>query len=516
MDVSTMAHRWCNRDFGKKNGFRNAHFSCDDTYFYSYSTAIAMWIDKTPGNLLMAIIDKNLTSTTSRHRYAVISAVPKDVKVIYVSQRGCSRRDYDNVDFCKINWKISIPNRLAESIQRLLSEFFLSDSISTEDNYRLAQSYIDDLNWLLDNRSEVKEVENFLNIDERLLSGVRNRMSAKELIDYLHGKGAIAAYEARTLPQRRARRTRNFVKWFNDHHGTSLTYKEIKKLSAKDSVLLACYDRSFDIKPRNSLDYVKKEKIRNYILGEDSHSNSDVIVNHFTGERYKYQGLYSFLYRHINPKNTEDFLYSHDFHHLCGRPTLDVDAYLRSPDKRKFMERFYQVCKITSLNQESAFIWHNITKNGGIESCTDRELEAYNKIQAKYIRYIEKKEKEDERREKERIRMEEERKKLEKMREEKYQYYCSRGIEGYRAMYYEGMCGVSVGSSFGSDYFFGGNVLLRWKSDKIIETSKNIYLTVEQAKKIWKKVCKWHEAPWSFESEKLETKSGAYSTKTIS
>ena len=72
------------------------------------------------------------------------------------------------------------------------------------------------------------------------------------------------------------------------------------------------------------------------------------------------------------------------------------------------------------------------------------------------------------------------------------------------------MCGVSVGSSFGSDYFFGGNVLLRWKSDKIIETSKNIYLTVEQAKKIWKKVCKWHEAPWSFESEKLETKSGAY------
>jgi hypothetical protein len=63
-----------------------------------------------------------------------------------------------------------------------------------------------------------------------------------------------------------------------------------------------------------------------------------------------------------------------------------------------------------------------------------------------------------------------------------------------------------------SEFFFGGNVLLRLnlKGDTI-ETSKNIRIPVEKCKKMWKIVQKWHNDPSTFKSCEINTlSSGKY------
>ena len=82
MDMHEMAHRWCNCDFGRNGGFKGSNIHCDETHYYSYSTVYAMWLDKTPGNKLMVMLDKAGSRSSGKHLSALKGAVPNDVKCI--------------------------------------------------------------------------------------------------------------------------------------------------------------------------------------------------------------------------------------------------------------------------------------------------------------------------------------------------------------------------------------------------------------------------------------------------
>jgi hypothetical protein len=69
---------------------------------------------------------------------------------------------------------------------------------------------------------------------------------------------------------------------------------------------------------------------------------------------------------------------------------------------------------------------------------------------------------------------------------------------------------ISVSRQFGDEFFFGGNVLLRWRTDELIETSKNILITIAQAKKFFKTISKWHNDPTKFSEYTFNTNSGNY------
>jgi hypothetical protein len=99
---------------------------------------------------------------------------------------------------------------------------------------------------------------------------------------------------------------------------------------------------------------------------------------------------------------------------------------------------------------------------------------------------------------------------LEEERKLKYDSYIARGIEGYRDLYYEKLDSISVAHKFGNEFFFGGNVLLRWRTDELIETSKNVLITIPQAKKFFKVISKWHDDPTTFNDYRFDTKSGNY------
>ena len=149
-----------------------------------------------------------------------------------------------------------------------------------------------------------------------------------------------------------------------------------------------------------------------------------------------------------------------------------------------------------------------------MNQCSEGVLAIYNRIQLKYAAFLADQEAKRLAREEEQRRLEAEKARLEEERKLKYQDYVQRGIEGYRALYYEKLDSISVARSFGSEFFFGGNVLLRWRTDKLIETSKNIIVTIEQAKKIFSKVQLWHDNQRPFSECSLETNSGNYNANS--
>lgn len=524
MNKDEMAHRWCNCDFGRNGGFRGSSVHCDETRFYSYSTVYAMWLDKNSDTRLMVVLDKACSVTSSQHLASIKQAIPDGVA--YIETHIESEYRYNNVDFSYRNWQTELPITLLRNIEKLIEPFKHSKSITTRGNMREIQRLSDDLNWLYDNRKDckVKELTEQLKSESKLkkiFSSVRKKFTPEQLVDVVLGKDAYATYDSRLSSQKKAARTRKFVEWFNaTHNYPHLVKSAIDKMPISKKVTLACLPPLQKWEKDNLDWYVqkeRKERLAIYLLGSEArvdypcHAYSNLIVNRFTGEGYNFIGIYCGSYWSL-PKDVRDF--ANELIHRKGydRTFVNLDDYKKLANKDQWLKRFYQKCAIISKRQNELLLWMQMKlySDQELNACLASSLEVYNRYELKFSSYMVDVEARRMAQEKERERLEAERLRLEEERKLKYDSYVARGIEGYRDLYYEKLDSISVSNKFGDEFFFGGNVLLRWRTDELIETSKNILITIPQAKKFFKVISKWHDDPTTFNDYRFDTKSGNY------
>lgn len=524
MNKDEMAHRWCNCDFGRNGGFRGSSVHCDETRFYSYSTVYAMWLDKNSDTRLMVVLDKACSNTSRKHLGAIVQSIPSNVKCISTHIGGRPR--YDNVDFSYRHWQTELPFTLLKGINELIEPFKHSKSITTRENLRGIQRLSDDLNWLYDNRNDckVKELTERLKSESKLkkiFSSVRKKFTPEQLVDVVLGKDAYATYDSRLSSQKKAARTRKFVEWFNaTHNYPHLVKSAIDKMPIRKKVTLACMP-PLQKWEKDNLDWhvqqKRKERFAKYLLGSKArvdypcHAYSNLIVNRFTREEYNFIGIYCGSYWCL-PKDVRDFANKLTHRKGYDMTFINLNDYKKLANKDQWLKRFYQKCAIISKRQNELRLWlqMKLYSDQRLNEVSVSELEIYNRYELKFASYMADAEARRMAQEKERERLEAERLRLEEERKLKYDSYVARGIEGYRDLYYEKLDSISVSNKFGDEFFFGGNVLLRWRTDELIETSKNILVTIPQAKKFFKIISKWHNDPTTFNDYRFDTKSGNY------
>ncbi len=80
-----------------------------------------------------------------------------------------------------------------------------------------------------------------------------------------------------------------------------------------------------------------------------------------------------------------------------------------------------------------------------------------------------------------------------------------RGDEGRRWLWHEGYS-ISVGNQSQS-FYYGGNVLLRHKNgSKCVETSKGIRIPIEECRRLWDIISRWHAAGLVFDNGNTSVK----------
>lgn len=525
MNKDEMAHRWCNCDFGRNGGFRGSSVHCDETRFYSYSTVYAMWLDKDSDTRLMVVLDKACSVTSSQHLVAIKRAIPDGVA--YIETHIESEYRYNNVNFSYKHWQTELPITLLRNIEKLVKPFKDSKSITTRENLREIQRLSDDLNWLYDNRKDckVKELTERLKGESNLrkiFSSVRKKFTSEQLIDVVLGKDAYVTYDSRISSQKKAARTRKFVEWFNaTHNYPHLVKSAIDKMPINKKVALACLP-PLQKWEKDNLSYrvkqERKERLAKYLLGNKakvdypSHAHSDLIVNRFTGEKYLFLGLHGSGSYWKLPVVARDFASVLMCRKGYNRPFINLGEYKKLANKDQWLKRFYQKCAIISKRQSELILWMQMKlySDQELNACPASSLEVYNRYELKFASYMVDVEARRMAQEKEYKRLEAERLRLEEERKLKYDSYVARGIEGYRDLYYEKLDSISVSHKFGDEFFFGGNVLLRWRTDELIETSKNILITIPQAKEFFKIISKWHNDPTTFNKYRFDTNSGNY------
>ena len=534
MDINTMAHRWCNLDFGKNgDGFRNStsHFHCTETYFYSYSTVYAQWLCKEDGKLLMVMMDKGASVTSSKHLYALHSAVPKNkVRCIetHISGGGYS---YNNVRFGSF-WPTALPKTLLVNLNNEVREFKTSKKLYENERFRVISNIIADVNYLFNEREEC-DYDHFVELYGRnedimkALKAVRSKKSnnISYVVDAICGKGTWNKYQERIASQKKAKRTRDFVNWFIKTHNIKADHfsrKQIDNMPIDEKVVRACLPKpeKWEIERRNwGWKREMDKKLSMYVLGYECHEVAygfdvdDSVTNLFTKQVYSFWNLYSGGWYNHPRYNTPEWNFASSA--FCSRyykkPIFCVRAYKKSADKKNYIKRFYQICEIIEQRLLALKLWWNAQGNdNAVATMTEEQLAMYNRVQLQYIKYLDDEEarkKADE--ERKRLAAEEE-ERLKKERKEKYDAYVSMGIEGCRKLYWEKLAGICEFRNYGSELFYGGNVLLRWKNDQIIETSKGICFTIEQAKQYWKHIKAWHDNPKKFTHYTFKTKSGQY------
>lgn len=532
-----MAHRWCNCDFGKNGGWRNSasHISCDETYFYSYYSAYAMWLDKTEGKKLMVVMDNGGSSTSNKHLWAIVQAIPDDVRVIrtHISGGYCG---WSNVEFSRTTWHHQLPYNLLKHLEWALWPFVEGKSIKTRSLLGDIQKYCSEINLLFDKRSEckVKDFNEYLKIYDnkykKIFRLVRKRLEPEEMVDKFLGDGTYAAFEERISSQLKAEKTRKFVRWFlSTHHGLDCKIRskwQIDNMPIADKVKHACMPLVEDWQRDSWYNKPKSQRrLAKYLLGsrmDDYHGHvdevsSNIVVNRFTGERYE-MNFERFLMNSTFDFNNDVYWFTHDFHYRNKHqaPTINLEEYKKLKDKDQWLRRFYQKCAIVSEMHKDMITWVRMRdySDEELNNCTEEDLARYNRTQLKFAQYQVDREARKLAEQKEREYLEAEKKRKEEERKLKYASYVARGIEGYRDLYYEKLDGIGISSKFGDEFFFGGNVLLRWRTDQLIETSKNIILTIPQAKKIYRAVSIWHQDPSKFDGRILQTKSGNYNTQS--
>lgn len=527
MDSHTMAHRWCNQDFGRNNGFKSKNTHCDKWNYYSYSTVIAQWVDHKRKIMVVMDLHSDTTPTTNKHRQDIYSGVGDDITVFPYTHYSYSYYDGGQLSSCPESFDYTDRRRLLEyylqNMYNAYAEFVSSKKLTTL-NFTDYWKYADKLCEMYKDTTYKKWLRNpSALIAKNVLTAMRKMVklhiagvtTTEEFVNTMFGDGTWEAYMTRTESIRKSARTREYIAKVNCHVGyerwysrCNLPYHSMAQIKADGprKILLRKFAKLWHDENDNKICEKKKQSIVNATkyLGI-----SDI-------QSYELPSGWSLNDYRITVRNVtvDDEVVYKPIHCMdewrilgwCNVPVLEFryNEFKAAKDTKKFKERYIKKATILGRLEKGKSLYIKVlAKSLKVEDLTEEQTHLYNEFvafQEKELGRIERGRK---------IRMQEEAR-IAAEKAAKLEAYKSRGVEGMRDLWREHLCSIYEYDRL-DDYYYGGNVLLRWsKNHDYIETSKNIKLSIEQCKKYWKIISIWHENPSKFKSIQMTTKTGTY------
>lgn len=530
MDYNTMAHRWCNQDFGRNNGFSGKSVYCTEWNYYSYSTVIAQWLDKE--RKIMVILDDNVSTskTTARHRCGVRAGVTEDTTVLPYCRIG-SYSSWNSAELCcygghfNYNDRVELLEYYICNMYDAYAEINNSKSISclNFDDYwkyadKLCELYKDTSfqKWIRkpSNRLKGKAKKDQLTKMRKLvklhLDGVTE---TADIIDGVFGEGSWKEFEKRTESLRKASKTREYIAMVNRHVGydphrycvKDLPYKSMAQINSEGPkmIMLRKFDKIWHDKYDDIFRSNKKKAVGNAIKYLGIAGNSEIYG--YTAHRY------DTTVKEVWENGT--LIYKSTYHYREWRvlgfvsvPSIEFNYkdFATFPDAKEFKRNFIKKAKILGRLENGKNLFVKIHVNElTVDELDVEQTHMYNE----FCQFLEK----EQNRVRSRQKAEENKKaRAAKEKAEKIEAYKLNGVDGIRDLWRERLCSLYEYEGL-ENLYSGGNVLLRWsKNHDYIETSKNIRLSIEQCKKYWRIISIWHEDPSKFKPVDMETKSGTY------
>lgn len=522
-----MAHRWCNQDFGRNNGFKSKNTHCDKWNYYSYSTVIAQWVDHKRKVMVVMDLHSDTTPTTNKHRQDIYSGVSDEITVFPYTNYSYSYYDGGQLTSSPESFDYTDRRRLLEyylqNMYNAYSEFVSSKKLTTL-NFTDYWEYADKLCEMYKDTTYKKWLRNpSALIAKNVLTAMRKMVklhiagvtATEEFVNTMFGDGTWDAYMTRTESIRKSARTREYIAKVNYHVGyerwysrCDLPYHSMAEIKADGprKILLRKFAKLWHDANDNKICEKKKQSIVNATkyLGI-----SDI-------QFYELPSGWSMNDYRITVRNVivdGEVVYK-PIHCMdewrilgwCNVPVFEFcyNEFKAAKDTKKFKERYIKKATILGRLEKGKSIYIKVlAKSLKVEDLTEEQTHLYNEFvafQEKELGRIERGRK---------IRMQEEAR-IAAEKAAKLEAYKSRGVEGMRDLWREHLCSIYEYDRL-DDYYYGGNVLLRWsKNHDYIETSKNIKLSIEQCKKYWKIISIWHENPSKFKSIQMTTKTGTY------
>lgn len=527
MDSHTMAHRWCNQDFGRNNGFKSNNTHCDKWNYYSYSTVIAQWVNHK--RKVMVVMDSNsdTTPTTNKHRQDIYHGVSDEITVFPYTHYSYSYYDGGQLSSSPESFDYTDRRRLLEyylqNMYNAYAEFVSSKKLTTL-NFTDYWKYADKLCEMYKDTTYKKWLRNpSALIAKNVLTAMRKMVklhiagvtATEEFVNTMFGDGTWEAYMTRTESIRKSARTREYIAKVNCHVGyerwysrCNLPYHSMAEIKADGprKILLRKFAKLWHDANDNKICEKKKQSIVNatkYLGISDVQSYelpSGWSINDYriTVRNVTVDG--EVVYKPIHCMDEWRIL------GWCNVPVFEFryNEFKAAKDTKKFKERYIKKATILGRLEKGKSLYIKVlAKSLKVEDLTEEQTHLYNEFvafQEKELGRIERGRK---------IRMQEEAR-IAAEKAAKLEAYKSRGVEGMRDLWREHLCSIYEYDRL-DDYYYGGNVLLRWsKNHDYIETSKNIKLSIEQCKKYWKIISIWHENPSKFKSIQMTTKTGTY------
>lgn len=519
-----IAHRWANKQLGKTGSLTSQSTHCTETSFYSYSTVIGQWLDKK--RKIMAVLDIPLTKTTSRHLADLRRAIPVDVNVFYLHSVKPGRSGWHSVDFLDYNGDLN-PMNVTENYLALLmkglQEYKDSNALIHPgrtmrwwDELERWQTFFPGGSVKKYLRMKLPEHQYLRDQTIRTRKVVRalmNNESFESIVDIVNGDGCWAAYFERTKGVRTAEKNRRRAEKIARHIGfrsvkSSLySVKELLKMSPGERMRIKF--RLLAEKAEHSILYRRREASKKNLYRFLGIKPINTVG---TNSSYLEYGTHPYLI--VDPaSNIELYRKRPGYDYRLPRLKLE-DGWLEKAKENPLRYRKYLLDKAKKIGRlaHGAFM-----KKSGASPVSDYDREciaAYEifveKVTDRSKKRVKREAEKRERREADRLKKEEERKLV-------IQYYKSRGIDGYRDLWRERYDSTPTYGNFSShEFFYGGNVLLRYNEvPQLVETSKSIRLSINQAKKMWRLVSKWHQSPTLFRRIPVPTQNGSYTTHSF-
>lgn len=560
---STIEHRFANKDYNFERGLKGNSTHIEGNNYYSYSTVFGQWVD----DKVCLVYWGSTSMTSNKHKLSPLD-FPRDVTLLPYDDGGHGGY-YNSWHGCDLlGWRGEFNfDKRAELIDYYVSEIYnalaainggTKKGLDTQAGRTICEywGYVMKLcalyrdttinKWLCKKRIDL---DGEWKLRRRLVKELdAQNMDVKSLVDIVFGEGTYKAYYDYCARYRKSADKRAKVEalckrlgiaspyenYSRERMNTELTADQIRKLTAKERMELHFkalarkedkrhederkkkYNKNFRNAYKWIVGFEPKQKSWGGGYESDVHNNC---VNKDNGVVYECSG--ETIYR---------------YYWCCKEVSFNYDAFRKSESKEQWIADFYAKCKEVANNRKAIGILHRINAH------TKEKTHSYddnvylnddylreNTTEAEYIicsEFIAKQDKhyadKEARRRAEEIarlkREEEERKEKElqeKITREKVAKMVAEGIEGCRNLWRLHIQDINTSRlnspSTDGEFFFGGNVLLRFSMNKDkIESSKHIRVTIPTCKAMWKVVRKWHEHPETFKEMTIKTLDGTY------
>lgn len=443
MNSSDIAHLWANRK-GSHRTLRSCSFN--GTKFYSYSTVIGQIIKDKRGNDCFLINDNWYSSSTSKHQSAVRGAIPYGATIFYVPRvsakwRGSFWGAYSGITENKGGFDYYRHELLEQLIEyaKSLSNCSYAEYLENKNEFNKFSE-----NFKLSFEKLEGSYTSFINgqKDSSFKKAARliwKGAEFEEFADNISGKGTFEKFiESHKVSFNIAKK--NHYAEIAHIPSNFITVGEIRK--HQDDLIHFLFEK-------------KKEYAKVQFLENEARQNK-IRYNDAKKKLEKYCGMTGFTHSWVGQK-----VFSHDYN--GKKVTLFTNEYWI--EEIQIQDEEYQEFTKMSDEERRTFI-HD--KNEMAYTYLTGEI--YKADHADAIRAAERKKADEIRREIE-----------------------IRGEEYDATLWKEGQTD-RLFNTHGVSFYHGGNVLLRYNPDKkLVETTKGIELSVEECKRLWPIVKRWHE-----------------------